>query len=96
MSMLTLNGIVLNVFDTPASTDKKTGEIRPASTRVQIQAENTLENGQKRFEMVTLKVQDGETYKKLTGKPVRVPVGAFASGGSVLYYALKETPQNAS
>jgi hypothetical protein len=46
--------------------------------------------------MVTLKVQDGETYKKLTGKPVRVPVGAFASGGSVLYYALKDTPQNAS
>ena len=96
MSMLTLNGIVLNVFDTPASTDKKTGEIRPASTRVQIQAENTLENGQKRFEMVTLKVQDGETFKKLTGKAVRVPVGAFASGGAVLYYALKETPQNAS
>jgi hypothetical protein len=92
MSMLTLNGIVLNVFDTPSSTDKKTGEVRPAATRVQIQAENTLENGQKRFEMVTLKVQDGETYKKLTGKLVRVPVGAFASGGAVLYSALNETP----
>jgi hypothetical protein len=96
MSMLTLNGVVLNVFDTPASTDKKTGEIRPASTRVQIQAENTLENGQKRFDMVTLKVQDGETYKKLTGKPVRVPVGAFIANGAILYYALRETPQNAA
>lgn len=96
MSMLTLNGQVLNVFDTPASTDKKTGEIRPLSTRVQIQAENTLENGQKRFDMVTLKVSDGEVYKKLVGKPVRVPVGAFVSNGSIVYYALKETPQNAA
>jgi hypothetical protein len=96
MSMLTLNGTVLNVFDTPASTDKKTGEIRPAATRVQIQAENTLENGQKRFEMVNLKVADGEHYRKLQGQPVRVPVGAFVSGGAIVYYALKEVPQVAA
>lgn len=96
MSMLTLNGLVLNVFDTAESVDRKTGDIRPAATRVQIQAENTLENGQKRFDMVTLKVQDGETYKKLVGKPVRVPVGAFVANGSILYYALKETPLSAS
>lgn len=96
MAMLTLNGTVLNVFDTPASTDKKTGEIRPAATRVQIQAENTLENGQKRIDMVTLKVSDGELYKKLTGKPVRVPVGAFIANGAILYYALKEMPSAAS
>lgn len=89
MAMLLLNGSVVNVFDTPASTDKKTGEVRPASTRVQIHAENTLENGQKRMELVTLKVEDGEPYRKLIGKAVRVPVGAFASGGSVLFYALK-------
>lgn len=96
MSMLTLNGVVLNVFDSPASTDRKTGEIRPASTRVQVQAENTLENGQKRFDMVTLKVKDGEVYKKLVGKPVRVPVGAFVANGSILYYALNETLQSAA
>lgn len=96
MSMLTLNGMVLNVFDSPATTDKKTGEVRPASTRVQIQAENTLENGQKRFEVVNLKVQDGDHYRKLSGKPVRVPVGVFALNGSIMYYALKETAQIAS
>ena len=96
MAMLTLNGTVINVFDTAASTDKKTGEIRPAATRVQIQAENTLENGQKRIDMVTLKVSDGEVYRKLTGKPVRVPVGAFIANGAILYYALKEMPSAAS
>lgn len=96
MTMLTLNGTVLNVFDTAASTDKKTGEVRPAATRVQIQAENTLENGQKRFEMVTLKVADGDVYRKLQGQPVRVPVGAFASGGAIVFYALKDQPQVAA
>lgn len=96
MSMLTLNGVVLNVFDTPESVDKKTGEIRPAASRIQIQAENTLENGQKRFDMVTLKVSDAESYRKLQGRHVSVPVGAFVAQGAILYYALKQTPLSAS
>lgn len=95
MSMLTLNGVVLNVFDTPSSTDKKTGEIRPASTRVQIQAENTLPNGQKRFDMVTLKISDAEAYRKLQGQPVRVPVGVFVAQGSVMYYATNDASPSA-
>jgi hypothetical protein len=89
MSMLTLNGIVLNVFDTAASTDKKTGEVRPASTRVQIQAENFLENGQKRVDLVTLKVPNGEPYRKLTGRAVRVPVGVMSDGRSIIFYSPK-------
>jgi hypothetical protein len=96
MSMLTLNGVVLNVFDTPESTDRKTGEVRPASTRVQLQAENTLENGQKRFDMVTLKVKAGDVYRKLVGKAVRVPVGAFVANGAILYYALNNEAPSAS
>jgi hypothetical protein len=89
MSMLTLNGTVMNVFDSPESTDKKTGEIRPAATRVQLHAENTLPNGQKRLELVTLKVLKGEAYRQLIGRLVRVPVGAFVSGSTIQYYALK-------
>lgn len=89
MAMLTLNGQVLNVFDTPETTDRKTGEVRPAATRVQINAENTLENGQKRFELVTLKVDKGDPYRELIGKSVSVPVGAFASGSSIVFYALR-------
>lgn len=96
MSMLTLNGLVLNVFDTPASTDRKTGEVRPASSRVQLQAENTLENGQKRFDMVTLKVNVPEVYRKLVGKHVRVPVGAFVVNNSILYYSLNNEAPTAS
>jgi hypothetical protein len=87
--MLTLNGIVQNVFRTEATTDKKTGEVRPAKDRVQIMAENTLQNGDKRIELVTLSVDTPEAYRQLIGRSVRVPVGVFVSGSAVQYYALK-------
>jgi hypothetical protein len=93
MSMLTLNGTLQNVFATPASTDKKTGEIRPASVSAQILAENTLQSGEKRLEMVTIKVHAGEAFRKLTGHFVRVPVGAFVADGQIRYYALKNEAQ---
>jgi hypothetical protein len=92
MSMLTLNGIVQNVFSKPQSTDKATGEIRPATDNAQILAENFLESGEKRLEMVTLKVHAGEAYRLLVGKFVRVPVGAFVAAGEIKYYALKNEP----
>lgn len=89
MAMLTLNGQVLNVFDQPASTDKQTGEIRPAKSRVQIMAENELQNGQKRHELVNLTVEDPSFYRQLLGRSVAVPVGAFVTSGAVMFYALK-------
>ena len=51
MSMLILNGVVQNVFAVAESTDRTSGEIRPASTSAQILAENTLESGEKRFQI---------------------------------------------
>ena len=52
-------------------------------------AENILQNGEKRMELVTLKVDHPEAYRALLGRPVRVPVGAFVSGAAVQFYALK-------
>ena len=89
MAMLTLNGQVLNVFDQPAYTDKKTGEVQPPKHRVQIMAENMLQNGQNRMELVNLTVDDPAPYQTLQGRSVRVPVGAFANGSSIQFYALK-------
>lgn len=89
MSMLTLNGIVQNVFRKTGGHDKKTGEIIPPSDHVQIMAENILQNGEKRMELVTLKVEHPDAYRKLLGRSVRVPVGAFVSGMAVQFYALK-------
>lgn len=96
MSMLTLNGTVQNVFAKPESKDKATGEIRPATINAQILAENFLESGEKRLEMVTLKVHAGDAYRKLIGQFVRVPVGAFVAQGEIRYYALKNEPNPAA
>lgn len=89
MAMLTLNGLLQNVFEKPSSTDRKTGEVRPATTQAQILAENFLESGEKRLEMVTLKVHQPEAFRKLVGQHVRLPVGAFVADGQIKFYALK-------
>ena len=41
MAMLTLNGLVQNVYTQPASTDRDTGEVRPESLRAQILCETS-------------------------------------------------------
>lgn len=92
MAMLTLNGTVQNVYTQPESKDRETGEVRPASLRAQILCENTLESGEKKLEMVTLKVHT-DAFKKLEGQKVRIPVGAFVAGGSIMYYALRNEAQ---
>jgi hypothetical protein len=89
MSMLLLNGQIINVFDTPETTDKKSGVIREAKFRIQIMAENELQNGQKRVDLVNLTVDDPKLYKSLQGQNVRVPVGVFVSGNTAQFYALK-------
>ena len=61
MAMLTLNGLVQNVYTQPASTDRETGEVRPEFC-VQILCENIMESGEKKLEMVTLKVHT-EAFK---------------------------------
>lgn len=87
MAMLTLNGIVQNVLHVDARTDKKTGEIYPAKDQIQIMAENTLPNGEKRLELVTLTTEHAKAFRSLLGRSVSVPVGVFGSG--VTFYALK-------
>lgn len=92
MAMLTLNGVVQNVYTQPESKDRETGEIRPASLRAQILCENTTQDGEKRLEMVTLKVHT-DAFRKLVGQQVRVPVGAFVNGGAIMFYALRNEAQ---
>ena len=73
MAMLTLNGLVQNVVYTqPASTDRETGEVRPESLRAQILCENIMESGEKKLEMVTLKVHT-EAFKSWSDRRSAFP-----------------------
>ena len=95
MAMLTLNGLVQNVYTQAATTDRETGEVRPASLRAQILCENTMESGEKKLEMVTLKVHT-EAFKKLVGQKVRIPVGAFVAKGRYHVFTRSKMKRNPS
>ena len=90
MAMLTLNGLVQNVFTKPESKDKETGEIRPSTENVQILAENFMESGEKRLEMVTLKVPKGEVYRKLVDHPAFIERIKYSERGVGSLELIKE------
>ncbi len=88
MSMLTLNGQIINVFETPVGTNKD-GKSYGGQHRIQIMAENELQNGQKRVELVNLTVDSITHFKTLVGQMVRIPVGVFVQDKSPNFYMLK-------
>ena len=89
VNMLTLNGKIINAFTQPESVDKISGEIREKKYKVQMLAKNEQQNGETRLDMVTLAVDCPDIYMKLQGQIVRIPVGVFADGRNIMYYALK-------
>jgi len=87
--MLTLNGTVANIYESPKGVNKTTGESFGGQHRIQLMCENVLQNGEKRIELVDLMMEDVKPYETLLNKPVRVPVGVYVNGGKPAFYALK-------
>ena len=71
--MLVLEGILINVFETPKGVTKD-GKEYGGESKIQVMYENTLVNGEKRTELETLTVSDLTPYKGKEKSPVRVPV----------------------
>ena len=92
MAKLTLNGLVQNVYTQPASTDRETGEVRPESLRAQILCENIMESGEKKLEMVTLKVHT-EAFKSWLDRKSASPLAPFVNKGAIMFYALRNEAQ---
>ena len=91
--MLTLQGQVVNVFQTPEGVNKETGETYGGLWKVQVMAENILKNGQKRTELVDLTVDDPAPFQKAQGRSVSVPVGAFVAGNSIRFFHLRRAAE---
>lgn len=90
MSMFTVTGRVMNVFDQPGRLDKETGEIGPVLAKVQILGDMPMENGQTRLDMVTLTAPNKKTYDDLKGKTICLALGFFApSKGTIIYFIPK-------
>ena len=84
--MFTLCGQVANVYVQPGGTSKKTGEVFDPRDKVQILGHVPLQGGGSKLDLVTLNVEDANTFKQYQGKQIRVPVGVYAIGKTVGYF----------
>jgi len=91
MAMLNLHGTVLNVFKQPDFTDSE-GKTTTGRNKVQLMCENTLKNGEKRVELVSLSTDRPDLFRPLSGHLVGVPVGVFAQkGGALIFYMVEDS-----
>lgn len=93
---LLLQGVCKGVVHTDSKTNKDTGEIVDAADRVQIEVANEQPNGDIKFEIYTLKTENGAALRKLVGKPVSIPVGMMIQNGKAALYGLKNSQQQAT
>ena len=80
--MLTLKGTLRAIVDAPATTNKKTGEVYPASTVLQIETTGKS-RGVEKIELHNITVADASKWRPLVTKAVEVPVRAYAPGARV-------------
>lgn len=85
-AMFTLCGQVANVYVQPGGTSKKTGEAFDPRDKVQILGHLPVSTGGHKLELVTLNVEDAKPYQVVQGKTIRVPVGTYVVGKSVVYF----------
>lgn len=87
--MLTLNGVCKNVFLTPEGVNKQ-GEKYGGAYKVQVEIENELRNGQRRFDYVDLFTDEEKYFEQAIGREVSVPVGAYVNQvGRITFYLRK-------
>lgn len=83
--MLELTGRVRNVLNTPTGTTKE-GEQFGGYWQVQLEVEETLRNGETRFNIQNMRVEDELAFKQLEGHRVRVAVGVFARNNQPAFF----------
>lgn len=95
MSMLTIRGRLLHVFEKPST--KRGDELIEAKPQIQLLGEYPLPNGDFRHELVTLTCDNPNIYRELLNKEITVPVGVFAPGkNQVIHFIPKgSTPSEA-
>lgn len=90
MSMFQISGQVAHVYDAPARQDKETGELGDEKPKVQLIGDIPLPNGQQRFDIITLTVEDKTEWQALRGQRITVSLGFFAPAkGNIVYFIPK-------
>ncbi len=84
MSMLTLTGKLIHIFETPKG--ERDGKAYDSQDKIQILGCVSLPNGEIKNELLTLTTHDKHFFVDLVGKDLRVPIGVFAQSSSVTYF----------
>lgn len=85
MSMITLNGRLLNVFRAPVRKNAQEGETE--KDKIQVLGNIALPNGESRYDLMTITVKDARQYQDKEGTEITVSVGAFApQKGTVIFF----------
>lgn len=90
ISMFTVTGRVLKTFVQQGQLDKETGVMGKPSIKVQLMGEMPVSGGDTKLDLISLTVENQQTYDALTGKQIRVPLGFFApQKGNIVYFIPK-------
>jgi hypothetical protein len=88
MSMITLNGTLLNVYKAPVRKGADEGERE--KDKLQILGDVALPNGEVRKDLMTITVKDSREFNGQEGTEISIAVGAFApQKGTVIFFQVK-------
>ena len=87
MSMITLNGVLVNVYRQPS---RKDADTVLEKDKIQVLGDIPQSNGEVRKDLATITVPDASQYEGRIGEEISLPVGAFAPNkGTVIFFASK-------
>ena len=84
--MLTLTGKLISRFVQAERVDKKTGDLFPSSSKIQLMTQTPNKGGGIRSELITLKLPIGYQFHAKEGEEVSLPVSAFSSNGKIQFF----------
>jgi hypothetical protein len=85
MSMITLNGVLLNVYKAPIRKGAEDGETE--KDKIQILGDIALPNGNVRKDLMTITVKSARQFEGKEGTDISLAVGAFApQKGTVIFF----------
>ena len=87
--MIQMTGQVVNVFTQQGGTNKDGNPYEPKD-KVQLMGNVVLPNGETKYDLMDLTVDDLDDWKPCKGKKVSIEVGAFApSKGNIIFTVRK-------
>ncbi|WP_139306168.1 hypothetical protein [Methylomonas sp. LWB] len=91
MSMITMQGKLINTYQANSRVDQATGLVTQGKHKIQIMGHMPMESGESRLEMHDLTCNDLETFKPLQGKTIRFALGIMSSGDNTILFIPRGT-----